>query len=161
MNFEALIDPAWKQVKPAAAPKHPGVMWSYRVAPPLPSEWPMTPKSTLVRWVFAAGMDVGLHDAERVAAPWARVDVAADGTSNLTVISKALEGNDIQGVKPITKAEADMVPKVFETDEALRAGDVASVKEPWCRWLRYNGVIATKLKPKHEAFFTALACDAK
>ncbi|MER2563762.1 MAG: hypothetical protein ABTQ32_23735 [Myxococcaceae bacterium] len=163
MNFEALIEPAWKQVapKPAAAPKHPGVMWSYRLTPPMPSEWPMTPKSTLVRWVFAAGMDVGLRDGERVAAPWGRVDVSADGTATFTAVSKSLEGNDIQGVRPITKAEADVVRQVFETSEALRAGDLAAVKEPWCRWLRYNGVIAAKLKPKHEAFFTALACDAK
>jgi hypothetical protein len=164
MNLEALIDPAWKQVKPkppGISMKGPGPSWRYRVAPPMPSDWPMTPKSTIVRWVFAAAIDYGLSDGERVAAPWARIDVAPDGTAKLTVVSKALEGNDIQGVKPIMKTEADLVRKVFETSDALRAGDLAAVKEPWCKWLQYNGVIAAKLKPKHEAFFTALACDAK
>lgn len=163
MDLETLIDPAWKQIapKPAVTSKGPGVMWNFRVAPPMPSEWPMTPKSTLVRWVYASGMDMQISDGQRVAGPWARVVTTADGTSKLEVLSKALEGNDIQGVKPISSTDADIVGKVFETDEALRAGDLATLKGPWCRWLRYNGVIAAKLKPKHQAFFTALACDVK
>lgn len=162
MNFDELVEPAWAKLsKPSTTTKPPGVMWRFRVAPPLPSEWPMTAKSTLVRWVFAAGMDVGLHDGERVAAPWARIDTAADGTSKLTVVTKTLDGADIQGVKPISKAEAELVTGVFQTGEALKAGDVAALKPSWCAWLQYNGVIAAKLKPNHQSFFTALACDAK
>jgi len=43
----------------------------------------------------------------------------------------------------------------------LKTGDLALVKPSWCAWLKHNGVIAAKLKPNHQAFFTALACDAK
>ena len=162
MNFDALVEPEWaKVVKPSTKAPPPGVMWRFRVAPPLPSEWPMTKKSTFVRWVFAAGMDVGLHDGERVAAPWARIDTAADGASKLTVLTKTLSSADIQGVKPISKAEADLVTGVFETSAALEAGQLAALKPSWCAWLKYNGVIAAKLEPNHAAFFTALACDAK
>lgn len=163
VNFDDLLKPAWKQVKepaPTEPSKGPGVMWSFRVSPPLPSEWPMTPKSALVRWVYAAGMDLQLHDGERVAAPWARLD-ETDGAQKLTTLSTALELIGTQGVKPITREEADVVTSVFQAGGALRAGDLAKVKPGWCAWLRYNGVIAAKLKPRHQAFFTALACDAK
>jgi hypothetical protein len=162
MNFDEWVEPAWAKVeKPSTKAPPPGVMWRFRVAPPLPTEWPMTAKSALVRWVFAAGMEVGLHDGERVAAPWARIDTTADGASKLTVLTKTLDGNDIQGVKPISKAEADLVGGVCQASEALEAGDLALVKPSWCAWLKHNGVIAAKLKPNHQAFFTALACDAK
>lgn len=163
MTFDDLLAPAFKQVKqPPGGPTKdgPGVMWSYRVAPPLPSDWPMTATSTTVFWVYAAGLDLQLRDGERVAAPWARVDVKADGTRTLTVVSQALEVAGTQGVKPISKAEADLVAGVFQP-AALAAGDLGKLKAPWAAWLRYNGVIAAKLKPRHPAFFAAVGADAK
>lgn len=161
VNFEALIEPAWKQVKPAptATKQGPGPSWDYRVTPPFPSEWPMTPKSTLVRWVYASAMDPGIRDGQRVAGPWARIDVALDGVAKLTTLSKTLEGNSIQGVKPLMAEQIEVLNKVDETSDALRSGDLKAVKPSWCLWLRYNGVIAAKLKPKHQAFLTALACE--
>lgn len=158
MSFDALVEPAWKQVtKPSGPSKQgPGVMWRFRVSPPLPADWPMTPKSAVVYWVYAGGFDVSVHDGERVAAPWARIDEQPDGTRALTVLSKALEGDAIQGVKPISKAEAEQVGTVFSTAAALRANDTAALKAAWAGWLRYNGVIASKLRPRHEAFFAAM-----
>lgn len=156
MTFDDLLGPAYKQVKQPGGPtkKGPGVMWRYRVAPPLPSEWPMTATSTTVYWVYAAGLDLDLHDGERVAAPWARVDVKADGTKTLTVVSKALEVIGTQGVQPITRAEADLAAGVFRP--ARTAAEVEERRASWRLWLRYNGVIAAKLNQRHEAFFAAV-----
>lgn len=163
MDLEALIDPAWKEVELAstATKQGPGLSWDYRVSPPFPSEWPMTSKSTLVRWVYATAMDMSISDGQRVAGAWARIDVAADGTAKLTPASKTLEGNDIQGIKPLMPQQLEQLKKVYDTGDALRANDLSATKPSWCAWLRYNGVIAAKLKPKHEAFFKALACDVK
>jgi hypothetical protein len=161
MKSDAQLEAAWKKVAKPKAQREPGPMWSLSVGPPLPSEWPMTPKGTLVRWVFAAAMDIGLHDGERVGSAWARVDLAADGTETVTVVATALEDLGVQGVRPITKEQAAELRAAFTSEDALRAGELTKVKAPFCRWAGFNGVIAARLKAHHAAFFKALACDAR
>lgn len=158
MPFDDVLKPAWKAMPTSAKP---GLFWDYRVAPPLPSEWPMTPKSTLVRWVYGAGRDLDLRDGERIAAPWARIDVGVDGVPTLTTLSKRLDVIDTQGVRPVSKADAEAVRRVYEADDALRKNDLAQVRAGYCLWRSWNGVIARQLEAKHAAFFAALQCSSR
>jgi hypothetical protein len=155
MTFDDLVKPAWKKL---SVPRDDLVWWDPRVAPPLPSEWPMTPKGTLVRWVYAAGRDMNLSDGERVAAPWARIDLSAEGARNLTTLSSALEPFDTQGVRPVSKAEVEVLGQLAEAEASLRKNDLDAVKAGYCAWRSMNGTIAQRIEPKHAAFFKALRC---
>jgi hypothetical protein len=158
MPFDDLLKPAWKAMPTETKPT---VFWDYRVAPPLPSEWPMAPRSTLVRWVYGAGRDVNLSDGERIAAPWARLDVGADGALTLTTLSKRLDVIGTQGVRPVSKDDAETVRRVHQADDALRKNDLAQVRAGYCLWRSWNGAIAGHLEAKHAAFFAALDCPKR
>jgi hypothetical protein len=155
MTFDDLLAPAWKALARSPAPT---VFWDHRVAPPLPADWPMTPTSTVVRWVYAAGRDSTLRDGERIAAPWARIDLGPDGAPKLSTVSKALEVVDTQGVRPLSKVEAEGLKQLVDAEAALRKNDLAAVRAGYCGWISMNGAIARRLEPKHAAFFAALDC---
>lgn len=156
-DVTAEVDAIWKPLQPAPVTGKP-TSWSWRLTPAIPAEW--TPKSNsapVIRYAYAAMFDPSLHDGERTTAPFAMIEIAPDGSTKVSGTMKTLGKLEVQGVKPITKDEADRMKG--DLIEPARAGQMGSLRMPWCLWLRYNGVVGADLKTRHPEFFAALKCD--
>lgn len=132
--------------------------WDLRLTPALPAQWPPTSNSApVVRYAYGAAFDPSIH-GERNSAPFAMVEIAGDGATKVTQLTKALEQLEIQGVRPITKGEAEL--QSGDLIAPARAGQMSSLRVPWCTWKRNHGVVSKHLEQKHAAFFEALQCDS-
>lgn len=156
VDLNAQLDVLLKELSPKDARV---LGWSWRLTPALPAEWP--PKGSegpVVQYAYAAGMDLSVRDGERNSAPFARVEHAVDGAVKVVQLTKSLEQPQIQGVRPISRDEA-----ALQSGDLLapaRAGQLSSLRVPWCTWKKYHGVVAQHLVAKHPAFFAALACES-
>jgi hypothetical protein len=157
--FADELDPLWKATGKPDAPAPPGVSWRYSLTPPLPAAWPLEADGTVVTYVYASGFDAQLRDGERIAAPWARIDQRRGVKARVSRLAGRLEIVGVQGVRPITRDEAALQQKAFDTADALRRGQLDALAGPWCAWLRAHGTIADRLRPLHPAFFGALPCQ--
>ncbi|MFO0599470.1 MAG: hypothetical protein U0228_29460 [Myxococcaceae bacterium] len=152
----AQLEAIWKTLKPDTAAAKVPISWSWRLTPAIPAEWPAKPPATVVRYAYAVAMDISISDGERNSAPFARLEIAPDGTTKVTALVKTLGPSEIQGVKPITREEA--AKQSGDGVDVARAGSLEKLNELWCTWRRYHGVVGSKLEPMHQAFFAALAC---
>ena len=154
-DLSAQLDALWRSLEPKGGRK---VTWAVRLTPALPAEW--TPKSNdapVVRYAYAAAFDPSLSDGERTSPPFARLEIAPDGTTRVTKLTDTLGKLEIQGVKPITRSEADL--QSGDLIEPARKGQLSSLRVPWCTWKKRHAVVARHLAAQHPAFFDALACE--
>ena len=164
------IDALWRTVdKGATAKDKPPIAWSPRTTPAFPTSWPPTSATTWVRYVYAAGRDLGggLADGERVARPWARVELRPGAaTAAIVPLSARLEPLDIQGVRPIDGATLAILRTEEQVTAAGRrltalpdpaAAETAELRAFYRAWLSLNGVIASAIRPDHGAFLAWVA----
>lgn len=154
-DVSSQLDALWKSLEPKS--ERP-MSWSVRLTPAVPSRW--TPRSNdapVVRYAYAAAIDPSLMDGERTSAPFAKLEIEADGTTTVSKLSPVLGPLELQGVKPISRSEADLM--AADLIEPARKGQMSSMRVQWCTWKKYHGVVAQHLAAKHPAFFDALACD--
>ena len=152
-DVSSQLDAMWKSLEPRS--ERP-VSWSVHLTPALPAEW--TPKSNdapVVRYAFASGFDPSLSDGARTTPPFAKLEIAPDGTTRVTKLAP-LGAVEVQGMKPISASEAELISA--DLIEPARKGQMSSMRVQWCTWKKYNGVVAQHLAAKHPAFFGALAC---
>lgn len=151
-EMQAKIEKEWKEV--ARGDKD--MYWEYAVTPGFPAKWPDDKDKTEYYYIYARGRDIkgGLVDAERIAAPWARVEVSP-GAQQFVKMSGGIEKIGAQGVRPLNKDEVRIIDEYKK-----RRGQGGSLyqKDYYCFWLSTNGVIAENLRPKHENFFNWLGC---
>jgi hypothetical protein len=157
-DVNARLDALWSQVD-----KGDGIAWSTATTPLFPNEWPPTPNTTWVRYAFAYGKDPQLADGNRVASPWARIEVSS-GSDSATVVPLAatLEAKEVQGVQPIDPAALNALEEGEQvTASALKltqlpapdSPEAAALRNYYRAWQKYNGAIASIIKPNHQAFF--------
>ena len=143
----------------------------YRVSPPLPSEWPPRPAAPLYYYAYAYGFDRRISDAERLSAPWARLEVHSAGQepAELRVLSREITETGIHGVRPLTREESavyDLGPRVEAYLGSLdhipngMVEEVAQLRKYYCAWC-YDSGVADEIRPYHEEFFRWLQCDEK
>lgn len=89
--------------------------WSPAYSVLFPTEWPPTPNTLWIRYAYAQGMDVNLHDGVYVSAPWARVELRGNSTiASIVPLSTRLEPVTTQGVVPIDAETQAMLAKEAE-----------------------------------------------
>ncbi len=139
--------------------------WRMLVSAPFPRDWP--PEAgrhglPVVRYAFAMRLRPGLADGAEMTAPWARSTEANDGATTVTLLEAGLNPLGIQGVRPLSSAELDLVGREAEAAGLLRAGGAAAtdslVRATTCGWIGRNGVVAAAITPLHPAFTRRLAC---
>ena len=84
-------------------------------------------------------------------APWARSTEADDGVTTMALLEAGLNPLGIQGVRPLSSAELDLVGREAEAAGLLRAGGAAAtdslVRATTCGWIGRNGVVAAAITP--------------
>jgi hypothetical protein len=159
------LDEAWGRILRAAPsdPQSPDFTgWSYRLTPPLPEAWPPDGLPTLLAYAYPCGFSPQLRDAERVGAPWARVEREKDSWLRWTLLCEEIREMGIQGVWPLRAEELAVLQGSSSAPAALGAmtqihqdgGPIADlVRAFYGHWLRCNGVIARHLQEQHRDFF--------
>lgn len=149
---------AWSQLPGSAG-------WQMQVSPPFPLDWPPDAVGhgmTVVRYAFAMLLRAGLADGAEMAAPWARSTESRGGAVTVTSLAAELHPLGIQGVRPITKTELDLVGREDEAARLLQAGapDANSplIRAATCGWIGRNGLAAAAITPLHPAFERWLSC---
>ena len=139
--------------------------WRMLVSPPFPRDWPPDAGShglTVVRYAFAMRLRAGLADGAEIAAAWARSTETRDGAVVVTSLAAELHPLGIQGVRPITKTELDLVGREVEAARLLQAGPPDAngplVRAATCGWIGRNGLVAAAITPLHPAFTRWLSC---
>ncbi len=67
---EQQLQELWDRLDEGSAPTNkPSIVWSVAYSALFPLEWPPTPATIWIRYAYAQGMDLDLHDGVRVAAP--------------------------------------------------------------------------------------------
>ena len=139
--------------------------WRMLVSAPSPRDWPPVVDGhgmTAVRYAFAMRLNPGLADGAEVGAPWAWSTEAEGGAVTVTSLAAELHPLGIQGVRPLTKAELDLVGREAEAAGLLQAGGTKAtdplVRAATCGWIGRNGVVAAAIAPLHPAFTRWLAC---
>ena len=138
--------------------------WQMLVSAPFPRDWPPEADGRgmpVVRYAFAMRLRPGLADGAEMAAPWAR-STEDNGVTTVTLLGAGLHPLGIQGVRPLNKAELDLVGREAEAAGLLRAGAPGAtdplVRAATCGWIARNGVAAAAITPLHPAFTRWLAC---
>ena len=149
---------AWSRLSGSAG-------WRILVSPPLPLDWPPDAGGhglTVVRYAFAMRLRAGLADSAEIAAPWARSTKTRGGAVTVTSLAAELHPLGIQGVRPLTKTELDLVGREDEAARLLQAGapDAGDplVRAATCGWIGRNGLVAAAITPLHPAFTHWLSC---
>ncbi len=94
--------------------------------------------------------------------PWARSTESDDSATTVTLLEAGLNPLGIQGVRPLSSAELDLVGREAEAAGLLRTGGAAAtdplVRATTCGWIGRNSVVAAAITPLHPAFTRWLAC---
>ncbi len=142
------------------------IVWSPAYSAPFPIEWPPSAATIWVRYAYAQGMDMDLHDAARVAAPWAKLEMRSSQASvTIVPLSGRLEPVSVQGVQPIDAATRAVLAK--ENDVSAYCLQLTALPEPksppaaemrsfYRTWLKYNGALVELIRPNHEKFLAWL-----
>ncbi len=138
------------------------IAWSPAYSAPFPTEWPPSAATIWVRYAYAQGMDMDLHDAVRVAAPWARLEMrGSQAAVTIIPLSARLEPVSVQGVQPIDAATRAVLAK--ENDVSAYCLQLTALPEPnsapaaemrsfYRTWLKYNGALVNLIRPNHAGF---------
>jgi hypothetical protein len=138
------------------------IIWQPAHSPFFPSEWPPTPTTTWVRYAFAYGLDPDIGGGQRVAPPWAFVEVRAGGEmASIAQQRLRLEAFDVQGTVSLSRealAALNKGEQVVVYSLSLSAVPAASSSEGadmrafYRAWFAGNGAIAALIKPAHAGF---------
>lgn len=148
-DVSAQLDALWKSLEPKGGRK---VTWAVRLTPALPAEW--TPRSNdapVVRYAYASEFDPSISDGARTSPPFARLELAPDGTTRVTKLVETLGELELEGPNPDLPSDDLIGP--------ARKGQLSSLRVPWCAWKKRHAVVARHLAAMHRAFFDALACE--
>lgn len=160
---EQQLQELWDRLDQGSAPTNkPSIVWSVAYSALFPLEWPPTPATIWIRYAYAQGMDLDLHDGVRVAAPWARLELRGSADEvTIVPLSVKLKPVTIQGVQPIDAATQDVLAKGAEVSAyclqltALPQPDSpqnVDMRAFYRTWLRYNGALVELIRPNHEKF---------
>lgn len=144
------------------------MVWSLALTPALPAAWPPAPggQTPWIRYAYARGRKFppeGLADAERISAPWLRIEMLAGRPeARFVLLATGLQPVSIQGVRPLRKEEADVLfrsqeydvppaslPQSFSPDDPR----LAPLRAYYRLWLQTNGAVAELIKANHVKFF--------
>jgi len=133
--------------------------WQVNLSPIFPAAWPPEGKSVI--YGYARAFDTGLHDAERVGNIWAEARLSGEAVK-IEAVHAAIEDLGPQGFRPIGRDDPVIALNEIAQDRLLAAKSEKDfdedVRKFYCRWRRYNGVIAAKIEPLQQGFFGWLAC---
>ncbi len=164
---EQQLQGLWNRLDKGAPPvnKLP-IAWRPAYSVLFPGEWPPTPTTTWIRYAYAQGMDMDLHDAVRVAAPWAKLELRGNSaTVTIVPLSAKLEPATIQGVQPIDAATQAMLAKgdavsdyclQLTTLPQPNSAQSADMRTFYRTWLKYNGALVDLIRAKHAKFLAWL-----
>lgn len=170
-KIEAIIQKEWPKI--SVESKRQNLRWSYRLTPPIPSTWPVSNKSKITTYAFAAGMDPELRDGEVIAAPWGQVEYTVGDIESLRFVQIASKVSElkIQGVRPLSTEESKILKndwlaalhvslRTLSEPVKIDGPLEANTKKEFCLWFRLNSVITEELKKKQLAsFYKSLGCD--
>jgi hypothetical protein len=138
------------------------ISWNPSYSVLFPSEWPPTPTTTWVRYAYAQGMDMDLHDGVRVTGPWARLELhGSQSTASIVPLSGTLEAVTIQGVQPIDSATQAVLAGGDDVSAyCLRLTALPQANNPstddmriyYHTWFKYNGAFVDLIRKDHEKF---------
>jgi hypothetical protein len=169
-RFKSLLDTEWRKRQPrqnvspgsAAGPTWPS--WHYELTPPLPGEWPPTPRTAAYYYAYATGRSISLADATYVAAPWARIRLDRHGTVAFESLSAEIREIGIQGMGPLDeegRAAWDLSESAQERLISLcalpKGEEAAQIRTFYEVWVNGNGQIVDALRPYHAKFFQWLS----
>ncbi len=140
------------------------ISWTQAYSVLFPNEWPPTANTIWIRYAYAQGMDMDLHDAVRVAAPWARLELRGNSsTVTIVPLNTKLEPVDTQGVQPIDEKTQVILAKESDVSAyclqltALPTGpETAEMRTFYQTWLKYNGALVDLIRSNHEKFLAWL-----
>jgi hypothetical protein len=166
-EVEQQLQGLWERLDKGSPPANePPIAWSPAYSALFPGEWPPTPATTWVRYAYAHGMDVNLHDGVRVATPWARLELhSSPATVTIVPLSTSLEPATIQGVEPIDAATQAVLAKGDEVSAYCpqlttlpqpNSPATAEMRAFYQTWLKYNGALVKLIQPNHEEFLAWL-----
>lgn len=170
-EFRLLLADDWKKIKTKISgldldDESCEIIWSYYISEPFPSEWPVTPKTTLYFYVYGEGQDLncGLDDAFCITAPWARIeyDFRQEELKGTNILSDKLKIIGTQGIQAMDAREigafdhAVSLGKYLITHEQDRSAK--HLKNYYCLWIKHHSTLMKKIIPLHKEFIAWLAC---
>ena len=164
-----LLAKEWSKVAQPSAPEP--SFWRFQLTPPLPAIWPAQGSGKICYYAYAQAVDPRLSDGVRVAAPWAKALLDSPFRSEglrMEILSRQLQVLGIQGVRPLSSQEMEIMKEEYRARDALLLWTTAPspvseqdrkrMKDYYCQWVNSNGLIAANIRPLHEEFFTWLGC---
>ncbi len=166
-GVEQQLQGLWDRLDKGSPPANkPPIAWSPAYSPLFPADWPPTSATIWVRYAYAQGTDMDLHDGVLVAAPWARLEMRGSQASvTIVPFSASLKSMTIQGVAPIDAATQAVLAKGNDVSAyclqltALPQPNVpaaADMRAFYRTWLKYNGALGELIRPNHEKFLAWL-----
>ncbi len=173
-EVEKVVQEQWAKIAQAIppCPGDPGtpgwISWEYRISPPFPETWPPKGTGRVFYYAYAAGLEMGLVDAERLGPIWARVAVSTTPGSppRVEILTREVKILDTIGVRPLTRDEV----RIFQQRNAvekqvhavssqtdLKGLDAKAVRGYYCPWCRNTGM-AEQIRKLHPEFFRWLSC---
>jgi hypothetical protein len=163
VKVEQQIQALWAQLDQGSAPANkPSLTWRPAYSVLFPNEWPPTPSTTWVRYAYAQGLDLELHDAVRVSAPWAKLELRGNSdTVTIVPLTPKLEPVTTQGVQPID--EATQAALAQEAAVSTYCRQLTALPQPnspqstdmrafYRTWLKYNGALVDLIRSNHAGF---------
>jgi hypothetical protein len=150
----------WTEAERAIRAAAPEANWMAVRSPLLPSEWPPTPRTTWMRYHYAAGAERQLLDGVRVSSPYAIEHLDHAGrpthveavpgppqvtTQGVRPMSGALDGPDPRTVEAAAVA-LEALPEAGSQEERL-------LRDHYRGWIGRSGATAEPLRARHAAFF--------
>jgi hypothetical protein len=160
-QVESILRLEWDKLASKVSKTRPSLRWASRVAPPIPTSWPLE-KNQFVVYAHARAMDLStLRDGEHLGPVWGQVifDLEASSAPKFELLSDKLAATGVVGVRPLTAPEIELLklaplelfvaPASSARDEKLRAYYGLSLQ---------LGLLPREITARHPAFFNWLNC---
>lgn len=173
MQAQAAMKKAWAE-SGLVAPSAPlGKVWSPRLSPAFPCEWPPDKiNGSLCYYAYAYRFDPNLHDGEYQSNLWARVTLTKEneGTVQVEHLVTPLTFKEmgVQGVWPISADEvkaydaaSQLETTLFEliAGEKIPASPPKNIQAYYETWIKYNGLVAKQIKTEQSVFLKWLGLE--
>jgi len=172
LEVESLLKTDWQEIMrkyPLNKKDHDATVWTSRISPPLPAQWPPGPDRKVVYYAYPEGMMLHGGDSLMIGKPWARVISVSSSQSNIRILRHSISKLETQGFRPLSNYEVAVMrssttgpARLMDLDTVPLTGsdDTRVVRDYYCSWLGGNGIIASKLQSSHSGFFTWLDCSS-
>jgi len=169
-SVKVLVDQEWAKIESESPAGMEDVIWSYSLSPPFPLDWPPVRGSQFRCYAYAYGRIISerLADGCHVGAPWASIEISQQRMApRVVVFSNKVKDIGIQGVEPLPESERSLFDKQSEVQRFLLSlealpeegsEETQNLRDYYSSWVRYNGVVVTKIRPQHRSFFKWLGC---